>query len=122
MPRWLPPLVLAVACSGCVTLYEPLVGLSRPSVLNPELNNFDGLHLMVRCIPSDYTDSGDSEVLCSNLKNLFANQGAEVEVQVPDSDLPPEDGDDLVVRRGGSWVGHRATVPRHPLVTAVREW
>ena len=76
---------------GCVTVYQPLVSLQRPTVINPELNNFDGVKLMIRCLPSDYTDSGDSEVLCSNMRGLFEAQGAKVEVEVPESDLPERD-------------------------------
>jgi hypothetical protein len=82
------PLALAWFASGCVTVYQPLVSLQRPAVIDPGLKNFDGLHMMVRCLPSEYTDSGDSEILCQNLRSLFANQGAEVEVEVPESDLP----------------------------------
>ena len=82
------PIVLAWALSGCVTVYQPLVSLQRPAVINPEHNNFDGLRLMLRCLPTEYTDSGDSEILCQNLRTLFENQGAQVEVEVPESDLP----------------------------------
>ncbi len=82
------PLALAGSLCGCVTVYQPLVALQRPAVINPELNNFEGLRLMVRCLPSDYTDTGDSEVLCQNIRTLFANQGAEVELEVPEGDLP----------------------------------
>lgn len=84
------PILLALLC-GCVTTYEPLVGLSRPSVINPELANFEGVNLMVRCIPSDYTDTGDSEVLCNNVKLMLSNQGANVTTEVPEADLPPDD-------------------------------
>ena len=82
------PTALVCLLSGCVTVYQPLVSLQRPQVINPEHNNFDGLRLMLRCLPTDYTDSGDSEILCQNLRTLFANQGAQVEVEVPESDLP----------------------------------
>jgi hypothetical protein len=82
------PCALALVFSGCVTVYQPLLALQRPAVINPEQNNFDGLRLMLRCSPTDYTDSGDSEILCQNLRTLFENQGAKVEVEVPESDLP----------------------------------
>lgn len=85
--RYFP--ILVALLSGCVTVYEPLVGLSRPSVINPELANFDGVNLKVRCIPSDYTDTGDSEVLCNNVKLMLSNQGAHVETEVPEADMPP---------------------------------
>ena len=84
----LPRILLALVLPGCVTVYQPLVTLQRPAVINPELANFEGLTLMVRCLPTDYTDSGDSEALCQNVRTLFANQGAKVEVEVPESDLP----------------------------------
>ncbi len=79
---------VASATSGCVTVYQPLTALQRPRVINPEHKNFDGLRLMLRCIPSEDTDSGDSEILCQHLSTLFVNQGAEVELEVPESDLP----------------------------------
>ncbi len=47
---WLIGLLL----SGCVTVYEPLVSLQRPVVIDPEVGNFEGQHLLVRCIPGDY--------------------------------------------------------------------
>jgi hypothetical protein len=81
------PLALLCTLTGCVTVYQPLLSLQRPAVINPEHNNFAGLRLMLRCLPTGYTDSGDSEILCQNLRTLFANQGAEVEVEVPESDL-----------------------------------
>ncbi|MBS1152785.1 MAG: hypothetical protein H6Q89_4483 [Myxococcaceae bacterium] len=95
------PLALAWALTGCVTIYQPLVTLQRPAVINPEYNNFDGLQLLLRCLPTDYTDSGDSEILCQNLRTLFTNQGATVQVEVPEAELPPaEEGTarpDLVI-------------------------
>ncbi len=91
---WLP--VLAWCATGCVTVYQPLVSLQRPAVINTDKNNFEGLKLRFKCIPTDYTDSGDSEVLCQNLRTLFDNQGAKVDLEVPDSDIPKPDEDEAI--------------------------
>jgi len=102
IPTRLPLLlVLAFCATGCVTVYQPLVSLQRPAVINPDHNNFEGLKLLLKCLPTDYTDSGDSEILCQNLRTLFDNQGAQVELEVPDSDVPKPDEEaakpDLIV-------------------------
>ncbi|MDY7226590.1 hypothetical protein [Hyalangium rubrum] len=77
------PWLLAVLSSGCVTVYQPLVSLQRPVVVDPRVANFEGQRMLVRCIPGDYLQPDDAEQLCRNVRSLFANQGAEVEVEVP---------------------------------------
>ena len=74
--------LLALALSGCVTVYQPLVSLQRPSVIDPHVVNFEGVRLLVRCVPGDALDEDEAEQLCSNLRSLFTNQGAQVEVEV----------------------------------------
>ncbi|MBN1205373.1 MAG: hypothetical protein JXB05_10660 [Myxococcaceae bacterium] len=69
--------------SGCVTVYQPLVSLQRPVVVDPRIANFEGQRMLVRCIPGDYLQPDDAEQLCRNVRALFTNQGAQVEVEVP---------------------------------------
>ena len=76
--------VLVVALlPGCVTVYEPLLGLQRPVVLSTEARNFDGQKILVRCIPGAYVPPQDMDRLCRGVRTSLANQGAEVEVRVP---------------------------------------
>ncbi len=74
--------LLGLLLSGCVSVYQPLVSLQRPVVLDPELANFEGLKLLVRCHQSDYLDYLDAQRLCGKVRTMFANQGAGVEVDV----------------------------------------
>lgn len=69
--------------SGCVTVYQPLVSLQRPVVVDPHIANFEGQRMLVRCIPGDYLQPDDAEQLCRNVRSLFTKQGAQVEVEVP---------------------------------------
>jgi hypothetical protein len=69
--------------SGCVTVYQPLVSLQRPVVVDPQLANFEGQRMLVRCIPGDYLQPDDARQLCRNVRSLFTKQGAQVEVEVP---------------------------------------
>lgn len=84
--RWLRvyvPCLLAMLSSGCVTVYQPLVSLQRPVAVDPQLANFEGQRMLVRCIPGDYLQPGDADQLCRNVRSLFTKQGAQVEVEVP---------------------------------------
>jgi hypothetical protein len=76
--------LLAFALFGCVTTtYQPLVSLQRPIVVDPHVANFEGLRMLVRCVPGEALAPSDAELLCRRLRSLFQNQGAEVEVDVP---------------------------------------
>ncbi len=86
MPRLLP-LTLLVPLVGCVTVYQPVAALQRPVTVDPAAKNFDGVHLLVRCIPSgDGADHGESEDLCNNMNALYTNQGAKVDIEIPDEE------------------------------------
>lgn len=76
-------LLLLIAGSGCVTFYQPMVSLQRPVAVDPRLPNFEGVKLLVRCIPGDDFTAGDADTLCRKLGTLFRNQGAEVDQEVP---------------------------------------
>jgi hypothetical protein len=80
-----PPLLalLGTVLAGCVTVYQPLVSLQRPVPIDPQLANFQGQRLLVRCLPGEYLPASDALRLCFKVRNLFAVQGAEVEVEVP---------------------------------------
>ncbi len=78
------PFLLAMLSSGCaVTVYQPLVSLQRPVAVDPQIANFEGQRMLVRCIPGDYLEPDDAQQLCRNVRSLFTKQGAQVEVEVP---------------------------------------
>lgn len=80
---------LAVFLGGCVTVYQPLVNLQRPTVIDTETDNFKGQRLLLRCIPGEALSADAAQLLCRRLRSLFANQGAEVQVQVPQAGSAP---------------------------------
>jgi hypothetical protein len=55
--------------------------------VDPAAKNLDGVRVLVRCIPSgDGADHGESEDLCNNMSALYGNQGAKVDVEIPDEE------------------------------------
>jgi hypothetical protein len=80
-----------VLSSGCVTVYQPLVSLQRPVVVDPRIANFEGQRMLVRCIPGDYLQPADADQLCRNVRSLFTKQGAQVEVEVPRAGVSARD-------------------------------
>ena len=78
-------LLLLCAATGtkCVTVYQPLVSLQRPVAIDSQVANFDGLKLLVRCVPGGALDPGDAERLCRQVTALFRRQGATVLYVVP---------------------------------------
>jgi len=83
MPFRLVSLTAALSLTGCMTVYQPLMGLQRPVAIDPQLANFERMRMVVRCIPGDDFDAQDAQRLCRNMRTLFSNQGADVETQVP---------------------------------------
>jgi hypothetical protein len=74
------PWLLAFMLSGCVTtVYQPLVSLQRPFIIDPQVANFEGQRLLLRCVPGDYLGWEESQLLCQRLRTLFTTQGAQVE-------------------------------------------
>lgn len=67
-----------IAGSGCVNVYQPLVGLQNPVVVDTQSPNFAGLHVVVRCVPEDFLDERDAGILCTRMEELFVAQGATV--------------------------------------------
>jgi hypothetical protein len=80
--------LLAVAVTGCVTVYQPLMSLQRPVVVDPQLANFRGRRVLVRCVSDANLKPSDAQALCLKLRGLFAVQGAEVTVEVPVEGMP----------------------------------
>ena len=72
-----------VVTSGCVTLYEPMGSLQRPTLLNPADPTFAGSRILLRCLPSEDLPPGDAEKVCRNLSQSLRNQGADTETIVP---------------------------------------
>lgn len=68
--------VTLAAASGCVTVYQPLQALQRPSVVNLEEANFEGVRVLVRCPPGEFVKGGEAQKLCRKVQRSFSNQGA----------------------------------------------
>lgn len=76
-PLWLA-LLLCLAATGCVRVYQPMSGLNRPVVVDPQAANFRDVRLSVYCVPGDVVNARQAGVLCQNVGALFENQGAAV--------------------------------------------
>ncbi len=82
-PRLLFACLALVTASGCITVYQPLVSLQRPFAVDPELANFEGQNILVRCVPGDYVELPDAQQLCQQMRELYEAQSAKVETDVP---------------------------------------
>ncbi len=74
---------LTLVCSvtaGCVRIYQPMSGLHRPAVVDPQAANFEDLRLTVHCVPGGLLSRGDASSLCRKVGTLFENQGAQVTI------------------------------------------
>ncbi|MFT5681067.1 MAG: hypothetical protein ACI8RZ_001973 [Myxococcota bacterium] len=92
-------LALCVTAAGCVQTYQPMSGLHRPVVIDPQAANLVDLQVVVHCLPGDHLKPQDASRLCRNVGALFANQGAKVRTfstKTIDSDdgLDSLDGED----------------------------
>lgn len=84
---------LVVASSGCVTLYQPLVGLQRPVAVDSQNPvNFTDARVLVRCHPADGVEA---DVLCRNVRSSLSKQGAKVTTEIvrPSGRAPATDDD-----------------------------
>ena len=72
-----------VGCSSCVTIYEPMGSLQRPTLLNPADETFAGSRILLRCVPGADLPPGDAEKVCRNLSQVMRSQGADTETSVP---------------------------------------
>jgi hypothetical protein len=76
-------LVATVVTSGCITLYEPMGSLQRPTLLNPADPTFAGSRILLRCLPGEDLPPDYAEKVCRNLSQSLRNQGADTETIVP---------------------------------------
>lgn len=77
------PLLLLLLTGGCVTVYQPLSSLQKPTAVERSETTFKDQRILVRCYSGDYLNRADAQRLCSKVAALFANQGAEVAHLVP---------------------------------------
>ncbi|MEL6543668.1 MAG: hypothetical protein AAFQ82_03520 [Myxococcota bacterium] len=79
-------------CVGCMTVYQPLQGLQDPTLLDLGASNFEQTSLELRCPESDAVDREQARKLCTVMRQLFENQGAQVrdgeEIDVSDGEHP----------------------------------
>lgn len=81
--RLILAVLTAAFATGCVTIYQPLVSLREPVAVNPRLANFEGVKMLVRCLPGEHLSFSEAQSLCRHVSTLFRNQGAELELEVP---------------------------------------
>lgn len=74
-----------------VQVYQPLSGLHRPVVVDPQLPNLRDLNLAVYCVPGDYLSAEETRMLCRRVGALFENQGALVSTYTQDRRAPHEE-------------------------------
>ncbi len=72
--------LLGAVASGCVTVYQPLIGLHRPIAVDVKRENFVDAKVLVRCHSDDSVDPAD---LCRNLRSMLSKQGATVTTEIP---------------------------------------
>jgi hypothetical protein len=125
--------------SGCITVtaYQPLLSLQRPVVIDPEVTNFEGMRLLIRCNSNAVLPPFDAEKLCNKVGTSFTAQGAEVDQEVPrpgsegggagDPSKPPDLTIDIVERstppqQDNAWlvVLSAVTLTLVPVVTEYR--
>lgn len=76
-------LLALLLAGGCVTVYQPLTSLQKPTAVQRSETTFAGQRMLIRCYSGDYLNRADAQRLCTKVASLFANQGAEVEALVP---------------------------------------
>ncbi|MHB8876559.1 MAG: hypothetical protein ACYC8T_22925 [Myxococcaceae bacterium] len=87
--------------SGCVTVYQPMVGLQRPVAIEPAENNFKGLRLEINCRRGDFLWHDEAEQLCNHASKLFTSQGATVRTTTEGQSPEDEEGEGLPGGLGG---------------------
>ncbi len=72
-------LIGIVAIQGaCMTVYQPMSGLHRPVIVDPQIANFQDLRIKAHCVPGEFMPRRQAEVLCRRMEALLTNQGAKV--------------------------------------------
>lgn len=87
---------VALSLSGGCTVrsYQPMSGLHRPVVVDPQLPNLADTRVDLHCIPRDLLNDERADRLCQRVAALLENQGAVVathlgEGQLEDIELGP---------------------------------
>lgn len=75
-----PALAGVLLLSGCVHVYQPMVGLQQPVVVDYNAPNLEGVKVTVRCYPGDALNMQEASALCLKVGVLFENQGADVTI------------------------------------------
>lgn len=109
-------LALLSGATGCVHVYQPISGLHRPVVVDPQAANFPDLRLTVVCLPSDYVTPGEARLLCQRVGKLFENQGARVTTLTTNLRV----GDDVAAEDPVEGGGAVAAEPTTDLVLELR--
>ena len=79
----LSAIAVALFAGGCVTVYQPLTSLQKPTALERSTTTFAGQRILLRCIADkngEYMTPADSQRLCTRLSSLFSGQGAQVDI------------------------------------------
>ncbi|MEM6733961.1 MAG: hypothetical protein AAF658_20530 [Myxococcota bacterium] len=129
--------LIVAAClflgSGCMTVYHPLRGLQRPTLVELNAPNFAQTAIELRCIEGGALDRDGARRLCQFIRQVFENQGATVfdrtEIAFADAeDLEAESPTELIVelrsRETASDVNYSSqflSVVTLTLVPAIRE-
>jgi hypothetical protein len=80
--------VVPLLLGGCVHVYQPLLRLQDPVAVHPREGNFQGVRVLVSCIPGDFVDRVESEELCQHAGDLFTKQGAIVQTRTGPAPRP----------------------------------
>jgi hypothetical protein len=90
-----------LGAGGCIVhVYQPLSGLHRPVVVDPQVANFQDVRLTVHCVPGGLVTQYEASSLCQKVGTLFGNQGAQVTTTVggPREEAVVEEGAPAVER------------------------
>lgn len=116
--RWLVLPWLLVAQGCVVRVYQPMSGLHRAVVVDPQLPNFADTRLDVHCVPGGLLNEAQASALCQKVGALFENQGAQVRTHISagrdEDEAFEEAGDEVPVE------GEVAMAPRTELTLELR--
>lgn len=112
-------LAFLVVAPGCtVHVYQPLSGLHRPVVVDPQAPNLEDVRLHVVCPPGDFVSPSEARMLCERVGKLFEIQGARVTTATDRPLGDPELGESPSVE--GAEAGNVAAAPTTDLVLELR--
>ena len=117
--RFALALALLGAGPGCIHAYQPMSGLHRPVVVDPQAANFTDLRLTVVCPPGAYVSPAEAQMLCERVGKLFENQGARLTTRGDGAEQEPGIGEDPAGGLAGGQAG-RPAAPTTDLVLELR--